>query len=174
MTERAEQFHGLFLALRIEEQRVYYTERSREYRKAHEQAVIVRNVLLLGAAVAGGIGPFVPDRVRAILGVVGAVLGALAAAVTAFETLIGFPQLEKIYGDAARNLEEAKLDWQDLDPDTMSAAEFERVEDVFRSERGQWGQLVVKSPAQAPPPAGEPRRATVPLVASDGASRGPA
>ena len=88
--------------------------------------------------------------------VAGALLAALAAAVTAFETLIGFPQLEKIYGDAARNLEEAKLDWQDLDPDTVSAAELERVEDVFRGERGQWGQLVVKSAAPAPPAAPPP------------------
>ncbi len=78
-------------------------------------------------------------------------LAALAAAVTAFETLVGFPQLEKVYGDAARNLEEAKVDWQDVDPDTVPEREVERVEDVFRSERGQWGQLVVKSAAPAPP-----------------------
>jgi len=150
VTERAEQFHGLFLALRIEEQRVYYTERSREYRRAHEQAVIVRNVLLLGAAVAGGVGPFVPDRVRAVLGVVGAVLGALAAAVTASETLLGFPQLEKLYADAARNLKEAAIDWREADPNGDLTTEVERVEDVFRSERGQWGQLIVKSAAQPP------------------------
>ena len=31
--------------------------------------------------------------------------------------------------------------------------EIDRVEDVFRSERGQWGQLVVKSAAPAPPAA---------------------
>ena len=51
---------------------------------------------------------------------------------------------------------QAKLDWQDLDPDSVSVAEFERVEDVFRSERGQWGQLVVKSAAPAPPAAPPP------------------
>jgi hypothetical protein len=161
VTERVEQFHRLFLALRIEEQRVYYTNRSTEYRRAHEQAVIVRNALLLGAAVAGGVGPFVPDRVRAVLGVVGAVLGALAAAVTAFETLIGFPQLEKLYADAARNLKEAAIDWREADPDGDLTAEVERVEDVFRSERGQWGQLIVRSAAEPPaspkpPPAGPP------------------
>lgn len=150
MTGRAEQFHRLFLALRIEDQRAFYTRRSTEYRRAHEQAVVVRNVLLLGAATAGGVGQFVPDRVRAILGVVGAVLGALAAAVTAYETLIGFPQLEKLYADAARNLKEAAIDWKEADPEGDLTAEVERVEDVFRSERGQWGQLIVKSAAEPP------------------------
>lgn len=161
MSERAGQFHGLFLALRIEEQRDFYNGRSREYRRAHEQAVVVRNVLLLAAAVAGGVGPFVPEKVRAVLGVVSAVLGALAAAVTAFETLIGFPQLEKLYGDAARNLKEAAIDWREVDPNSDLTAQVERVEDVFRSERGQWGQLIVRSAAEPPaaptsPPASPP------------------
>ena len=162
MTERAEQFHRLFLALRIEEQRVYYTDRSKEYRRAHEQAVIVRNVLLLAAAVAGGAGGFVPDMVRAVLGVAGAVLGALAAAVTAFETLIGFPQLEKLYGDAARNLKEAAIDWREADPAGDLTSEVERVEDVFRSERGQWGQLIVRSAVE--PPAAPASPPTAPLA----------
>ncbi|MBL8926120.1 MAG: SLATT domain-containing protein [Pseudonocardia sp.] len=151
MTGRAEEFHRLFLLFRIEAQRDYYTARSAEYRRAHEQAVVVRNVLLLAAAVAGGMGPFVHDTPRAALGVAAAVLGALAAAVTAFETLIGFPQLEKLYADAARNLKEAAIDWREADPGGDLTAEIERVEDVFRSERGQWGQLIVKSAAQPPP-----------------------
>ena len=49
-----------------------------------------------------------PGTARAAWAVAGALLAALAAAVTAFETLVGFPQLEKVYGDAARNLEEAQ------------------------------------------------------------------
>jgi hypothetical protein len=93
---------------------------------------------------------------RAGWAVAGALLAALAAAVTAFETLIGFPQLEKLYQDAARNLDEARVDWEDVDPEVVPEAEVERVEDVFRSERGQWGQLVVKSAAPVPAPASAP------------------
>jgi SMODS and SLOG-associating 2TM effector domain 1 len=153
VTERADDFHRLFLALRIEAQRDYYNERAAEYRAAHEQAVVVRNTLLLAAALAGGMGPFVPsDTVRAALGVTGAVFAALAAAITGYEILIGFPQLEKLYADAARNLNEAAIDWREADPEGDLTAEVERVEDVFRSERGQWGQLIVKSAAQPPPP----------------------
>ena len=159
MTERAEQFRSLFLSLRIEAQRDYYTNRSAEYRTAHEQAVVVRNVLLLAAAVAGAVAPFVPNTARAVLGVAGAVLGALAAAVTAFDALIGFPHLDKLYTDAARNLEEAAIDWRMVDLDQDLTADVERVENIFRSERGQWGQLIVKSgAAQASPEPELPRR----------------
>ena len=158
-TDRARAFHRLYLRLRIDDQLHYYQERRTEYATAHRQAVVLRTALLFGAAAAGVVTQSTAGTARAAWAVAGALLAALAAAVTAFETLVGFPQLEKVYGDAARNLEEAKLDWQDVDPDTVPAAEIDRVEDVFRSERGQWGQLVVKSaaPATPPSPAAAPR-----------------
>ena len=146
--DRARAFHRLYLRLRIDDQLHFYKNRRAEYRNAHHQAVVLRTALLLGAAAAGVVTQSTNGTARAAWAVAGALLAALAAAVTAFETLIGFPQLEKLYADAARNLEEAKVDWEDVDPATVPAAEIARVEDVFRSERGQWGQLVVK---QAPP-----------------------
>jgi hypothetical protein len=149
--DRSRAFHRLYLRLRIDDQLRYYQDRRTEYASAHRQAVVLRTALLFGAAAAGVVTQSTAGTARAAWAVAGALLAALAAAVTAFETLIGFPQLEKIYGDAARNLEEAKLDWQDLEPDAVQPAQFDRVEDIFRSERGQWGQLVVKSAAPAPP-----------------------
>jgi hypothetical protein len=158
-TDRARAFHRFYLRLRIDDQLHYYQERRTEYATAHRQAVVLRTALLFGAAAAGVVTQSTAGTARAAWAVAGALLAALAAAVTAFETLVGFPQLEKVYGDAARNLEEAKLDWQDVDPDTVPATEIDRVEDVFRSERGQWGQLVVKSaaPATPTPPAPAPK-----------------
>jgi hypothetical protein len=155
--DRAAAFRRLYADVRITGQLAYYRDRQREYERAHRQAVVLRSGLLLLAALAGGAGPFVPVGARAALGVAAAVLAALAAAVTAYAALIGFPQLEKLYGDAARNLDEALLDWHALPPGADVAPEVARVEDVFRSERGQWGQLVVKSAptppsAPAPPP----------------------
>ena len=151
--DRARAFHRLYLRLRIDDQLHYYQERRTEYATAHRQAVVLRTALLFGAAAAGVVTQSTAGTARAAWAVAGALLAALAAAVTAFETLVGFPQLEKVYGDAARNLEEAKVDWEDVDPETVPEHEVERVEDVFRSERGQWGQLVVKSAAPAPPAA---------------------
>jgi len=142
----------MYAKLRISNQLSYYQDRAAEYRKAHRQAVMVRNLLLLGAATASVIGQFSNGTPRAAWALVAAVLAALAGAVTAYETLIGFPQLGKLYSDAARNLEQAAMDWQVADPRTDLAAEVERVEAVFRGEIGQWGQLVVRAVAPAGPP----------------------
>lgn len=156
MSDRAGDFHRLFLTLRIDHQLRFYGERRDEYRAAHRQVVIVRNALLVVAALCGVAGQVASGSARAAWSVAAAVLAALAAAITAYEALIGFPQLEKLYADAARNLEEARIDWEELDPEADPTAEVERVESIFSSERGQWGQLVVKSAPPVPPPAGEP------------------
>lgn len=152
MTARDRQFRALYRRMRIDDQRVYYAARAREYRAAHEQVVLVRNGLLMAAAVAGVVSQAVHGTARAAWAIGAAVLGALAGAVTAYESLIGFPQLTKLYSDAERNLEEAGIDWDE--PGADLAREIERVEWVFRSERGQWGQLVVRA-ASATDPAGE-------------------
>ena len=141
MTDRSRQFRDLYSALRIHDQRKYYADRAKEYRAAHRQVVVVRNVFLLAAAASGLIAQIFDGTPRAAWGIAAAVLGSLAGALTAYDSLIGFPQLEKLYSDAERNLEEAAIDW-DL-PEADLAAELDRVEWIFRSERGQWGQLVV-------------------------------
>ncbi|WP_433503807.1 SLATT domain-containing protein [Pseudonocardia halophobica] len=155
MKTRDQQFRALYRRMRIDDQRAYYAARAREYRAAHDQVVLVRNALLMAAAVAGVVSQAVHGTARAAWAVGAAVLGALAGAVTAYESLIGFPQLAKLYSDAERNLEEAGIDWDE--PGADLAREIERVEWVFRSERGQWGQLVVKA-ASATDPAGEDRK----------------
>jgi len=158
VTDRARDFHRLYLDLRIEDQLDYYERRRTEYLAAHRQAVVLRTILLLGAAAAGIFGQATTGTARAVWAVVGAFCAALAGAVTGYETLVGFPQLEKLYRDTARNLEQARDDWMDVDPRTTDATEVERVEDVFRVERGQWGQLVVKSAATQPKTEQTPRR----------------
>jgi conflict system pore-forming effector with SLATT domain len=159
VSDRAREFHQLYATLRIEDQLAFYRSRAAEYRTAHRQAVVVRNSLLFAAAVAGAAGQVASGTARAAWSVVAAVLAALAAAVTAYEALIGYPQLEKLYSDAVRNLEEAAIDWRAADPGADLASDLERVEGIFRSEIGQWGQLVVKAGAPPSPPAatdGEP------------------
>jgi hypothetical protein len=149
MNDRERQFRRLYRRLRIEDQRRYYSMRAKEYRSAHRQVVVVRNVLLLAAALAGVVAQATNGSARAAWAVVAAVLGSLAGAVTAYESLVGFPQLEKLYSDAERNLEEAAIDWDE--PGARMADEIDRVEWVFRSERGQWGQLVVKTAKSTQP-----------------------
>jgi len=158
VSDRAAQFRALYRDLRIADQERFYNDRSAEYEQAHRQAIMVRNTLLVVAAVAGVAGQFTSGTGRAGLGVAAAVLAALAAAVTAFEALIGFSQLQKLYNDAALNLAEAGIDWDTAEPDGETPAEVERVEQVFRTENGQWGQLVIKGITRAAPAAGKGER----------------
>lgn len=141
---RDAQFRNLYKELRIADQEQYYSDTSEEYEQAHRQAIVVRNMLLILAAVAGVVGQAVSGTSRAGFGVVAAVLAALAGAVTGFEALIGFAQLHKLYNDAALNLAKAALDWDTTQPGSDLSAGIEQVEKIFQTENGQWGQLAIK------------------------------
>jgi hypothetical protein len=155
MSARDAQFRTLYRDLRITDQQEFYQSRSEEYADAHRQAITVRYVLLLLSAAAGIAGQLVAGTGRAGLSVIAAVLAALAGAVTAYETLIGFPKLKKLYEDAALNLSAARIDLDAIEPDGDVTAEVERVETIFRTENGQWGQLVAESAAKGTPAAGK-------------------
>lgn len=144
MTDRARQFRDLYKEMRIAHQRGWYEQRSDEYKRASQQAILARNVLLILAALAGLAGQATTGTGRAAAGVVAALLAALAAAVTVFESLIGFAQLSKLYNDALLNLKAAEIDWDSTGPHDDLAAEVGRVEQIFRTENGQWGQLVIE------------------------------
>lgn len=158
MSERAEQFHALYGELRIKDQKDFYAGRRDEYRKAHHQAIVVRNALLIMAAFAGIAGQFTENTPRALISIAAAVLAALAGLVTAFEALIGFPRLGKLYEDAWINLSVAELEWQELDPRGELSDAIDRVEQVFRKENGQWGQLALQTEAAAAAEDTDPRQ----------------
>ncbi|GAA2478954.1 SLATT domain-containing protein [Winogradskya humida] len=145
MSDRDAAVRRLYKDLRITEQLAFYRRRSGEYHAADRQAILVRNALLALAALAGVAGQALGETGRTVTGVVAAVLAAMATAVTAYETLIGFAPVARIYDDAALSLEEAELDW---DAGTDLAADVDRVEQVFRSEAGQWGQLTIQPPPE--------------------------
>ncbi|SDZ19398.1 hypothetical protein SAMN05660209_04987 [Geodermatophilus africanus] len=149
MTDPDREFQALYHALRIEDQKKYYDDRRKEYEAAHRQTVLVRNALLVLAALASVAGQFTDPTIRGALAVTAAVLGALAVAVTGFEALIGFPRLTKLYTDAARNLAEAEIDWTTRLLDAHLEHDVDRVEKIFTSEIGQWGQLVSEAAAEA-------------------------
>lgn len=157
MSARDAQFRTLYRDLRIADQQKYYTDRSTEYERAHRQAVTVRNVLLIAAALVSVGAQFTAGTSRAGCGVAAALLAALAGAVAAFDALIGFPQLQKLYSDAALNLAEAGIDWDSAPADGDESPGIERVEKIMRTENGQWGQLTVQSAPKDEQAAGESR-----------------
>jgi SMODS and SLOG-associating 2TM effector domain 1 len=144
MSDHDTKFRALYRDLRIADQERYYKDRSTEYDLAHRQAIIFRNVFLIAAALAGVSAQFTSGIGRAGCGVAAALLAALASAVTAFDALIGFPQLQKLYDDAALNLAVAAVDWDSAGTGDKRAG-IERVEKIMRSENGQWGQLAIKN-----------------------------
>ncbi|MBN6050990.1 SLATT domain-containing protein, partial [Nonomuraea sp. RK-328] len=146
---REASFRALYRELRIADQQAFYHARADEYAAAHRQALMARNLLLFLSALAGVAGQFAAGTGRAACGVAAAVLAALAGAMTGFEALIGFAQLEKLYGDAALNLDAAAIDWDAAGPDTDVTAEVDRIEQIFRTENGQWGQLLVQKEESA-------------------------
>src|SRR5215207_5275467 len=139
MTDRDREFQALYQEQRIEDQQQYYEDRCAEYEAAHRQTVVVRNTLLVLAALGSIAGQFTGPTVR----------GPLAVAVTGFEALIGFPQLAKLYTDAARNLAVAHIDWTTRAPNADLRSDLDRVEEIFTKEIGQWGQLVSEAAAAA-------------------------
>ena len=149
MSARDDQFHELYRQLRIGDQLDFYERRRDEYRRAHRQAVAARNTLLILAAAAAAAAVF-SDADRAVLGTAVVVFGALVAAVTAFEALIGFPQLSSLYRNAALSLKVAKIDWDQSDPADDLAGQVALVEEVFRQETeqvyGRWGEELIRRP----------------------------
>ncbi|MGY1620541.1 SLATT domain-containing protein [Geodermatophilus sp. SYSU D00691] len=149
MTDRDSEFRSLYQALRIEDQKKYYEDRRKEYEAAHRQAVAARNTLLGLAALTSIAGQFTEPTLRGALAVAAALLAALAVAVTGFEALIGFPQLTKLYTDAARNLAVEEINWTTRAADADVEGDVSRVEDIFTREISQWGQLVSEAAAEA-------------------------
>ncbi|MEV0199764.1 SLATT domain-containing protein [Nonomuraea sp. NPDC050691] len=149
---REASFRALYRELRIADQQAFYHARADEYAAAHRQALMARNLLLFLSALAGVAGQFAAGTGRAACGVAAAVLAALAGAMTGFEALIGFAQLEKLYGDAALNLDAAAIDWDAAGPGADVTAEMDRIEQIFRTENGQWGQLLVEKEESAASP----------------------
>jgi hypothetical protein len=143
--DRATEFHALYRELRIHDQRTFYEGRRDEYHRAHQQAIIVRNALLFAAAAAGLGAQLGEGTLRSAIAIVAAVFAALAGVVTAFSALVGFSWLDKLYADAGHNLAEAEIDWRALDPHGDVEGGLERVEEIFRKETGQWGQLAVQA-----------------------------
>ena len=147
MTDHMTEFHALYGQLRIAHQKRYYLDRRDEYRRAHQQAIFLRNALLVAATLVGVAGQFTVGSARAELSIAAAACAGLAGVVTAFGALVGFPRLSKLYADAWANLAEAEIDWEAVDPHGDVAEGLDRVEEIFRKENGQWGQLIVQAEA---------------------------
>lgn len=138
--DRDAQVWAVYRECRLENQRVYYGQRRREYSGAARAAgtvALVLSVLTIAAgvasAIAGDDGPWE-------LSVISTLLPALGTALAGYTALYGFERLSKLYGDAERALEELARS-EAPGPDAVGKAE-----EILRREQGQWGQFADETP----------------------------
>ena len=125
---------------------VLQDERGSEFDAAVSQLGILSAIVLaLGSTAAALAGAAVDGT--PVWAVLAAVFPAIATALAAFGSLYAYEQQAKIYADAAKALQ-ARLDRTppdlaaEQDPAAAAHEFITTVEDVFRREQGQWGQLV--------------------------------
>lgn len=145
MTAADERLLELYRRCRLADQLEYYDERGSEFDAAVSQLGILSAIVLaLGSTAAALAGAAVDGT--PVWAVLAAVFPAIATALAAFGSLYAYEQQAKIYADAAKALRRLDRTPPDLaaeqDPAAAAHEFITTVEDVFRREQGQWGQLV--------------------------------
>jgi hypothetical protein len=150
MSNRHEQFLSLYKASRHDDQAAFYKARFDEFEKARKQAVILSGVLMslsVMASLLTTLNVFGPKSMWAVLSVV---LPALSTAFAAYNSLYAFEQQSKLYRDAYLALHKAAAGVYGLQSAANNEADYQaglktyvtQVEEIFRKEQGQWGQLI--------------------------------
>jgi hypothetical protein len=149
MSDRNKQFMSLYQTYRYEHQRNFYDERSKEFKSAHRQIILLTGLIMFFTAVTATLTAAIdaPD-LKPVLAVLAVVFPALSTALAAYSQLFAFEQQSKLYQDAERALHRALADAPDI-KQGISADEYDsavgvyvnEIEEIFRKEQGQWGQL---------------------------------
>jgi conflict system pore-forming effector with SLATT domain len=163
MSDRHQQFLNLYHAHRHKEQTGWYEGRCAEFERARRQAIYTAGILMLLTTITSifaTTGLLLPTWVWATLSVF---FPAISTALTAYNSLFAFEQQLKLYKDAYRGLHRAEADAykaqksaDEADYHKKIEAYVSQVEEIFRKERGQWGQLISEiKPVDPPRPASE-------------------
>jgi hypothetical protein len=86
---------------------------------------------------------------RALWSVLAAVFPAVSTALVAYDGLISFERLAKLYGDVVSSVRQVAKPSRE-NPQAVTAY-VATVEGIFLREQGQWGQLTQDIELQAPP-----------------------
>jgi hypothetical protein len=149
VSTRTEQFIAVYKAARVDNQREYYLRAAREFQAAHRQLLLTSSVVFgISSAAALIAGLDVPGKL--VWAILAAVLPAITTALAAYEGLYAFARVAKLYGDAARNLRLLEAPPLAGSPDDQAAIAgyVAQVEEIFRRERSQWGQLTIEDPTK--------------------------
>jgi hypothetical protein len=127
----------------------FYTPRSEEYRSAFRQSLVSKSVLLALGAVAGALAGANVGGHRVLWSVLATGFPAVSTALVAYDGLISFDRLAKLYSDVVGAVGRI-ADPATADPQAVSGYVAE-VEGIFLREQGDWGQVTREIEQQAPP-----------------------
>ena len=152
MIQHPQEVMDLYKMYRLDGQvRDFYTLRSEEYRSAFRQSLVSKSVLLALGAIAGALAGANVGGDRVVWSVLAATFPALSTALVAYDGLISYERLAKLYGDVVGSVGRVdRPSGPNLQaPDVTDYVA--TVEGIFLREQGQWGQLTRDIELQAPP-----------------------
>jgi hypothetical protein len=147
-----QQVMALYKKYRIDDQiDGFYEPRSAEYRSAFRQSAVAKSLLLGLGAIAGALAGANVGGHRVLWSVLAAAFPALSTALVAYDGLIAFERLTKLYGDVVRSVARVEKP-SGPNPQAAEVSDYvATVEGIFLREQGQWGQLTRDIELQAPP-----------------------
>jgi SMODS and SLOG-associating 2TM effector domain 1 len=148
--EHPQEVLDLYKAHRVKDQvDDFYTKRSTEYRSAYRQSVFAKGVLFALGAIAALLAALNVVGHRALLSVAAAGFPALSTALVAYDGLISFDRLAKLYSHVVGAVGRVAQPTAD-DPQAVSDYVAE-VESIFLREQSEWAQVTREIEQQAPP-----------------------
>jgi hypothetical protein len=156
MGNRHEQFLNFYQTYRHKDQVGFYQARCAEFGRARRQAIITAGVLMLLTTMVSIFAATNLIFLKPVWAALSVFFPALSTALTAYNSLFAFESQLKLYKDASRALHSAEADAYGLRKSGDEAgkkieAYVDRVEEILRKERGQWGQLTSEIKLVEPP-----------------------
>jgi hypothetical protein len=155
MTDQEKRFLQFYEEYRRGAQSKWYRNRYETYERAHRQSVTLTSFVLFLSSAASILSvrwqqPKLGYGMHLSWPVLAAVLAATGTAIAAYRSLYGFQENSRLYRDAdnslAAVLADSPVECENCPEATIhNAADYiPKVEEVFRREQGQWGQLVAQ------------------------------
>jgi len=158
MTTRDQQFLALYDLHRLQDQRVFYQNRQKEFDAARDELTWLTALFLVLTAGASALASANLGGLKPVWSTLAVVFPTLSTALAAYNGLYAFERQAKLYGDAANALLRARADAPDvklpLDDAASHAAlsaHVEQVEEILATEQAQWGQLAGEIKPVVPP-----------------------
>lgn len=160
MNERNKEFLALYQQYRYQDQRKFYENRLEEFEAARDQAITLTVFFMALAAVSAVLASADVIGLKALWAVLAVVFPVLSTTIAAYSALYAYERQAKLYQDAISALDRAGADSPNLrqgleeaDYRQMLIDYINEVEDILRTEQGQWGMLSKEiKPAEPPLP----------------------